>query len=59
MNFTSRRFLLVRRGKNKSETHPSTGMILPNTALQRIAARWRRGINLNGLVWAARAEGGR
>ena len=31
----------------------------PNHALQRIAARWRIGINLNSLVWAARAEGGR
>jgi hypothetical protein len=31
----------------------------PNEALQRIAARWRFCLKLNGLGWAARAEGGR
>jgi hypothetical protein len=31
----------------------------PNTALQRIAARWRMLLNLKGSVWAARAEGRR
>ena len=34
-------------------------MRTPNTALQRIAARLRFGVNLNGLGWAARAEGKR
>jgi hypothetical protein len=29
----------------------------PNTALQRIAARERFELNVNGFVWAARAEG--
>ena len=29
----------------------------PNEALQRIAARWRFCLKLNGLGWAARAEG--
>jgi hypothetical protein len=29
----------------------------PNTALQRIAARWRFGMKPKGRVWAARAEG--
>jgi hypothetical protein len=29
----------------------------PNNTLQRIAARWRFRINLNGHVWVARAEG--
>jgi cytoplasmic iron level regulating protein YaaA (DUF328/UPF0246 family) len=32
---------------------------LPNHALQRIAARLRICSKLNGLVWAARAEGSR
>ena len=31
----------------------------PNTALQRIAARWRLCPKLNSSVWAARAEGRR
>ena len=31
----------------------------PNTALQRIAARWRFGMKPKGRGWAARAEGGR
>ena len=33
--------------------------MLPNPALQRIAARWRIGIKPKGSIWAARAEGSR
>ncbi len=37
----------------------SAGGRWPNTALQRIAARWRMLLKPKGCGWAARAEGGR
>ena len=43
MNFTCRRFLLVKAGENKNETRPSTGIMLPNRTRHRIAATLRFG----------------
>ena len=56
-----------RRVTSKAETNgtkrevdaESAGGRRPNTALQRIAARWRFHLNPKGSVWAARAEGRR